>query len=377
MARRSRHTVSIRITVNALLSVLVLALALTGCGPENKCSTKATFFPPPPDDPHIQWLTGVYNSKDVGAKESQSSFSFLVTGREKAAIVRKIGKSYGVAVHKGKIYVAESSEGRVTVIDPVHGTYEFLKGISSARGALASPVNLTFDSDDNLYVADPGRREVVVFDKNEEYVTSYGRDLAPKVKIVAVATFQGLLYALDAGNSRIRVLNPKTGEQVREMGYIEKPNQSLRVPSNMSIDNNGAIFVTNTGNNRVMKYDIDGNFLGSFGGNTDQFGNFVKPKGIAVDDEGKIFVVDGGLNVVDVFDDKFRLLTYFGWPGLETGSLSAPTGIAVTKELVDYYQKFAVPGFKLERVVFVINQFGSEFCTPPLTIYGLGSMAKK
>ena len=87
-------------------------------------------------------------------------------------------------------------------------------------------------------------------------------------------------------------------------------------------------------------------------------------------------MVDGGTNVVQMFDDQFRLLTYFGWPGLETGSLSGPTGIAVTDELVDYYQKFAVPGFKLEKLIFVVNQFGVEFCVPPVTIYGLGEMKK-
>ena len=125
-----------------------------------------------------------------------------------------------------------------------------------------------------------------------------------------------------------------------------------------------------------MKYDIDGNFLGAFGQNTDQFGNFVKPKGISVDDDGRIYVVDGGTNVVQIFDDKFSSLTYFGWPGLETGSLSGPTGIVVTTDNLAHYQKYAVKGFKLERLVFVVNQFGTEFCVPPVTIYGLGQMQK-
>jgi DNA-binding beta-propeller fold protein YncE len=351
-------------------------VAFSGCASAPKCSTKPTFFPPPPDEPRIQWLTGITNSKDVGVKESQSSFSLVVTGKETGAIVRKIGKSYGVAVHKGKIYVSESNESRVTIIDPVHQTYEYLKGMAHPKGALIAPVNVCFDADDNLYVADPGRREIVVFDAQGEYLTSYGRDLAEKTKIVSLAVYNGELYALDAANSRIRVLDRKTGQQQRELGYIEQPNQSLRFPANMAIDKKGGIYVTNTGSNRVIKYDIDGNFLGSFGQNTDQLGNFVKPKGIQVDDNGLIYVVDGGANVVQLFDDKFRLLTYFGWPGLETGSLNAPTGIAVTTDLVDYYQKYAVKGFKLERLVFVVNQFGSDFCIPPVTIYGLGEMKK-
>ena len=394
---KSTHSKVLGTSSKALLAVLLLALALTGCATENKCSTKATFFPPPPDDPHIQWLTGITNSKDLGVKESQSSFSLVVTGSEKAAMIRKIGKSYGITAHKGKIYVAETNEGRVIVIDPIHATYTYLKGLENPKGVLMVPVNLTFDDDDNLYVADVGRGEIVVYDRDEKYVTSYGRDLGREPgkdvktpvkptdsvsekppKIVSVAYSHGKLFALDNGKSRIRVLNPKTGEQLEELGYIEKPNQSIRFPTNLTVDDKGALYVTNTGNNRVMKYDIDGNFLGSFGQNTDQFGNFVKPKGIAVDQAGRIYVVDGGTNVVQMFDDKFRLLTYFGWPGLETGSLSSPTGIAVTDDsaLVQYYQKFAVSGFKLERIIFVVNQFGADLCIPPVSIYGLGEMKK-
>jgi len=376
MSTMSTCSQAVRVLVKPLLSMLLLILALSGCATETKCSTKPTFFPPPPDEPHIQWLTGIYSSRDVGAKESQSSFSLVVTGSEKGALIHKIGKSYGIAVHKGKIYVAESNEGRVIVIDPVHSTFGYLKGLENPRGVLVTPVNLAFDDDDNMYVADPGRREIVVYDRDENYLTSYGKDLPKASKLISVGYYQGKVYALDNGTSRIRVLNPKTGEETAVLGYIEKPNQSIRFPSNMTIDGHGSIFVSNIGNNKVMKYDIDGNYLGAFGQTTDQFGNFAKPKGIAVDEEGRIYVVDGGSNVVQMFDDQFHLLTYFGWPGLETGSLNAPTGIAVTgdKQLVDYYQKFAISGYKVERLIFVVNQFGADMCIPPVTIYGLGQM---
>jgi sugar lactone lactonase YvrE len=379
MSPTPTSTPAVRKLHPAFLFILLLVIALSGCATEFKCSTKPAFFPPPPDSPRIQWLTGIFNSKDIGAKDSQSSFALVVTGKEKAATIRKIGKSYGVAVHKGKIYVAETNESRVAVIDPVHQTFEYLKGLANPKGGLIAPVNLCFDNDDNLYVVDTGRREIVVYDKNEEYVTALGRDV-PKFlrapKFVSVAYFNGKLYVLDNQNSRIRVLDPKTGEQTGDIGYIEKKNQSLRFPANMAIDSAGKILVTDIGSNRVMAYDIDGNFLSGFGQNTDQFGNFVKPKGISVDEQGRIYVVDGGTNMVQVFDDQYRLLTYFGWPGLETGSLSAPTGIAVTTELVDYYQKFAAPGFKLEKLIFVVNQFGTEYCVPPVSIYGLGEMKK-
>jgi sugar lactone lactonase YvrE len=359
-----------------LLLAVWMGLALAGCASEKSCSKKPTFFPPPPDKPHMQWLTGISTSDDIGAKGSQGKFSLVLTGKEAPDVIKKIQKSYGIVPHKGKLYVAEFHSQRVTIVDPTNGTIEYLKGMSHPKGALVDPVNLAFDKDDNLYVADPGRKEIVVFDKNENYVTSFGKDVAKGSKIVSVAVYGNDLFALDFGTSRIRVFDPKTGEQIKEFGYIDQPNQSLRAPTNFTIDEKGAIYTSNLGSNKVVKSDIDGNFLGSFGGTGDQYSTFSKPKGIAVDHIGRIYVVDSATNVVQLFDDKFRMLTLFGWPGLETGSLDMPAGIAVTQDevLMRYFQKFAVPGFKLENLIFVVNQFGSEFCIPRISVYGMGLM---
>jgi len=173
------------------------------------------------------------------------------------------------------------------------------------------------------------------------------------------------------------VLDRKTGEQTAELGYIQKADQSVRMPGNFVMDAAGNMLVTNIGSNRVTKYDQDGNFLGSFGGPGDTVGSFAKPKGIALSPEGYIFVVDGGTNLVQVFDDKFRSLTYFGWPGLPYGSLNGPAGIAVTTDNLEYFQKYAAPGFKVEYLVFVVSQFGQEFCIPRISVYGVGQMQKK
>jgi NHL repeat len=359
------------------MSGLLLSAFLTGCAQNVACSTKPTFFPPPPDEPRLQWLMGITSSEDIGARESQSKFSLVLSGREKPDVIKKIGKAYGITAHNNKLYVAETAHGRITIIDPVKGTFDYPKGLASPRGALKAPANIALDKDGNIYVADTGRKEIVVYDKAGNFRNAFGKDFGKDSKVVSVACYGEELFALDLGVSRIRVLNPKTGEETRSFGYSEKPNQSLRAPGNFTFDDKGGVYVSNVGNNKVMKYDLDGNFLGSFGGTGDQFGNFVRPRGVAVDDTGRIYVVDAGLNIVQLFDDQFRLLTLFGWPGLETGSLNLPAGIAVTKDNLDYFQKFAVPGFKLEYLIFVVNQYGQDWCIPRISVYGLGQMQGK
>jgi hypothetical protein len=362
-----------------LLPLLLLSSLAAGCAQQNTCqyiSDKPIFFPPAPDEPHIQYLTGINSSDDIGEVKKQSGVSLFMSGQAAPEIIKKIGKSYGITYHKGKLYIAEGMNGRIDIIDPVKGTFDSPIGLKNPKGALKYPINVALDDEGYLYVADTSRREIVVYDPSGEYLKAFPEPWTPRSRVVDVAIFRGQLYALDITAGRIRVLDRKTGEQQNELGFIEKADQSIRMPSNFVFDDKGSIFVSNIGNNRVMKYDTDGNFLGSFGGSGDNIGSFVKPKGVALSPDGNIFVVDGGSNVVQLFDDKFRPLTYFGWPGLPFGSLNGPAGIAVTTDYLPYFQKFASKGFKVDYLVFVVSQFGQEFCIPRISVYGVGKMQK-
>jgi sugar lactone lactonase YvrE len=365
-----------------LLTCLLLSvMALSGCASEQTCSyisSKPIFFPPPPDEPHIQYLTGLNSTDDIGERKKQGGMSLVVTGKEQPDVMQKFGKAFGITIHKGKIYIAEGMYKRVSIIDPIKGTLEMPKGTETPKGALAYPINTTLDDDGNLYVADTARRQIMVYDPAGNFKAALGKGFDdPKSKITDVKIYKGKLFALDLGSNKVRVLDRNTGEQQAEFGRSEVPNQSLRLPGNFTIDADGNLYITNIGSNMVIKLDQDGNFLGSFGGIGDQLGQFSKPKGIALDKDNRIYVVDGGTNVVQLFDDKFRLLTFFGWPGLPYGSLNGPAGIAVSTEHLEHFQKFAAPGFKLEALVYVVSQFGQEFCIPRISVYGLGQMEKK
>lgn len=370
----------LRKSFTAAGSILLLGMMLSGCASQNKCSyvsDQPIFFPPPPDEPHIQYLTGINSTDDIGTQKKSSGFSLFASGNDAGEIVKKIGKSYGIRLIKGKLYVVEGMNARIDIIDIQKGTFENPVGLQTPKGMLKYPVNMTLDDEGYMYVADTARKEIVVYDPSGNYAYALPEPWDKRSKIVDVHVHQGKLYALDLGAAKLRVLDRKTGEQISELGYIEKPDQSLRMPSNMVFDPKGEIYIANIGNNKVMKYDLDGNYLGAFGGSGDTIGSFVKPKGVALSPEGYLFIVDGGSNVVQVFDQKFRPLTYFGWPGLSFGSLNGPAGIAITTDHIDYFKKYAAPGFKIDYLVMVVSQFGQEYCIPRISVYGVGEMQKK
>ena len=101
------------------------------------------------------------------------------------------------------------------------------------------------------------------------------------------------------------------------------------LPTNIAVDGDGNVYVTDTLNDRVEIFDADGNFISTFGKNGDGPGYFARPKGIAIDGDGHIWVVDAMQQRVQVFNKEGRLLIYFGELGGYPGQFQDPYDIAI------------------------------------------------
>ena len=100
----------------------------------------------------------------------------------------------------------------------------------------------------------------------------------------------------------------------------------------LCVDQQGALFVVDNGNNRVQKFDNAGNFIilwGNFGAAN---ANFHNPTGIACDGKGDVWVVDTNNHRVQKFDGKLGgYLMKFGSRGNGEGQFNSPWGIAVDR----------------------------------------------
>lgn len=351
----------------SLLVPAILAGQMAGCAPSKVGPTGPVFFPPPPNEPRIQFLKGITDSTDI--EDEQSTFSFILTGKEKGTLIKNIGKGYGIRVHKGKLYISGSGSGEIIIIDPVKRSFDYFTG-SKGEGRLVGPVNLTFDDEGYMYVADPPRREVVVYDPAGNYVRSVGKGIQ-NTRYVDVAVYGGKIYVLDGKGGLVRVFDRKSGEEIDSFGKSDNIKESLAIPTNFALGPDSNLYISTLGHGKIFIFDRDGHLLNSFGRIGDSFGEFSRPRGIAVNSAGWIYVVDAGHGNVQLFNEKNQLLTFFGNTA-GPGVLNLPAGIAVTRDNLDYFQQFAAPGFKLEELIFVLNQYGS----PKISIYGLGQMQK-
>lgn len=358
MQGEDRDRVNASGSVLKLLVVTFLCAVVCGCAGPAK--VKTVFWPPAPDLPRVQYLKAIKDSSDV--RESQK-LSILNLGGEAEDFV-DIVKPYGVAAAGGKLYVCDTVQAELLIIDIPKKKMGKLAGNVNA-GRLKKPVNVAVDRQGNIYVADTSRREVLKYAPDGSYLRSYGSDR--DMKPVDVQAQENFLYVLDQSSSQVRVFDAATGQLINSIGRSEDPAKALLGPTNMASDDKGGIYITNFGNGRIIKLDRDGNFLFGYGKLGTSFGEFGRPRGIAVDGDGFIYVVDAAAQNVQMFDDQMRLLMFFGAPGTP-GSLNIPAGIAVSTDNLDYYQQLAEPGFKLDKVVFVVSQVGDH----KVTVYGLG-----
>jgi len=103
----------------------------------------------------------------------------------------------------------------------------------------------------------------------------------------------------------------------------------------LSVDDEGNVYVTDSGNARVQKFTSDGQFLNTWGVSGTDNGEFKKPTGIATY-ENNVYVVDSEQSKIQVFDSTGKFLQSWGKFGSDQGEFFYPQGISISNDGVVY-----------------------------------------
>jgi hypothetical protein len=335
---------------------------MAGCATTAKKTIKETiFYPMPPQTPRLQYLTSITSERDLG--KGPNWLDEFILG--KTPPEKTIARPFGIAAEKGKIYVVDRTYNKVLIIDLVKREFDYIK--DRKGGALMQAFGICVTKDGYKYVADGERGQIVVFNERNEFVRAYGDE--NQFRPTDVKVYGNKIYVCDIHDNEIEVLDRDTGEVIQKIGETGSQEGTFYKPTHIALDEDGNLYVTDSFNFRVQKFDSKGNFLKSFGYHGDTLGGFARPKGVAVDREGHLYVVDTAFENVQIFDDSStELLLFFGGFGPAPGSMYLPSGVFIDYENVDYFSKYADKDFKIKYLVYVGNQHGKH----KLNVYGFG-----
>ncbi len=243
----------------------------------------------------------------------------------------------------------------------------------NGAGQLDYPKGLAVDGEGNTYVADSYNHRVQVFDASGRFVRQWGTQGNAAGQFqepwgIAVDP-EGTVFVADSWNHRIQKFDAQ-GRWLAGWGTFGDTGGTLGAtnvfygPRDIAIDPQGDVWVSDTGNKRILKFTADGDFLGQWGGDGASNGQFREPVGLAVDGEGNVYVADTWNQRVQKFDPSFNFIA--AWPvlGWEGESVTNKPYLAVDSARrvyvtgPDYH--WAVQFDSLGAVRTVWGQYGSD-----------------
>lgn len=324
----------------AALNEPLVALTLSAiCLLTNGCASTPTeqqpqrlAWPEPPETARIEFLRTISSDEDVGTDKSFSQKVINILGGQEAP-PRHVVQPMGLAISDdgNRLYVSNLQAQAVFVFDFAEQSFREIN-------RLARPVGLALDAEERLYVTEQGRRQIAVFDTGGRLLRTITHADIERPNGIAIDKDRGRIYLVNTG-TRKSLSETGKGHSVLVFGLdgalidtiaSERGQEgSLLYPTYVALDQTGNVYVADTMNSRVRKYDPDGNYLDSYGQRGNRFGMFERPKGVALDSFGNLYVVDSSWSNVQIFNSRGDVLLFFGARGSIPGMLFNPTAIAI------------------------------------------------
>jgi streptogramin lyase len=286
----------------------------------------------------------------------------------------------GIAIGlDGFVYVAEEGNNRIQKFDNNGNFITKWGSWGTGDGQFHGPKGIAVSSDGSVYVADAWNDRIQKFDSNGNFITKWGSegngDGQFNLPIDVAVSPYGFVYVADQNNNRIQKFD-SNGTFVKKWGSYGTAPGEFKFPSAISVSLDGSVYVAEY--YRIQKFNDNGNFILKWEGycktdtNGDNIpdqpcdGRFYYPEGIATDLNGSVYVADSGNNRIQKFDSSGNFIAKWGSYGSEAGKFAWPVGIAIDHD--GYVYVSDTDNNRIQKMVPVISGAEALFeTTIPIT----------
>lgn len=323
-----------------LYAILFTLILTTGCAPSkafiDKSAMGQIIWPGHPEKPRIKYMWSI--TQVSGTEEGRRGLADFILGDVEGDVTdprtsNVLMRPYGVFVDSNeKLYITDPGAYRVTVIDLKTAD---VRNISEAKDEeFLSPIGIVADMSGRIYISDSELGKVFVFDEKGKFLFRFEGDFK-RPTCMAIDTKGSKIYISDTLEHKIYIYS-LDGKRTGSIGQIGSLSGEFNFPTHLFVDSDGLLYVTDAMNFRVQVFSPDGRFLNSISSLGDAYGNLDKPKGVAVDTYGNIYVVDSIKDTVKIFDRHGNLLLFFGDKGRKYGDFYLPSGIFIDNKNIIY-----------------------------------------
>lgn len=313
-----------RIRWNHFALFLLVLLLLAGCTSPPPFPTRV-LWPPPPARPYME-LKNVYYSQDQLPKSGVQVFIQGIVGTGELATFKR---PFGVAGdNQGVVYISDPGDSNIRVYDFNKNTVEYYSDKS-----IGNPYGLAVDQQGQLYVVDPTLPGVLVFGADRKPLRTIGSK-AELTRPVYIALDEGRnrLYLSDSQAHKVVVYN-LDGEYLFSFGKAGDEEGAFQSVYGLAIDRAGQIYVVDGLGAAVLVFAMDGTYLRRFGERGDDVSQLEQPRGLAFDSEGHIYICDARKGTVLTYSPEgtFLLATGMGRATHIAAGFGVPTSIWIDK----------------------------------------------
>ena len=201
----------------------------------------------------------------------------------------------------------------------VLGSGDYRYRVVEGWGKLPEGWNLTdvgavaVDSKDRVYVFNRGEHPMVVFDREGNFLRSWGEGMFPRAHGLHIDSYDNL-YCTDDGDHTVKKCTPE-GKVLLTIGIPGRPapffsGEPFHRCTHTALSPKGEIYVSDGyGNARVHKFTPDGKLIKSWGESGTDPGQFNLVHNVVTDEDGWVYVADRENHRVQVFDGNGKYET--------------------------------------------------------------------